>query len=95
MFTKAVFSFLFMCFFAFDSFFFIMKHRSDDPIGGPAPLPRMQLPTYRDVARQWRQTRVDMQSAGPGVVVNREVAKKVNLCNRGHQNSRLLAFLFY
>ena len=55
-----------------------MKHRSDNPIGAAAPLPQSKLPTYGDVARQWRQTRVDMLKATPGKhVSNREVAKQV------------------
>ena len=55
-----------------------MKRRSDDPIGGPLPLPRAQLPTHGDIAREWRFTRLEMQKAYPGtIVVNREVAKKV------------------
>ena len=75
-----------------------MKHRSDDPISGPAPLPRTQLPTCRDMAHQWRQTRVDMQNAAPGTnVANREVAKKAkaNLWNNAYSNSWLLLFQLY
>ena len=55
-----------------------MKHRSDDPIGAAAPLPRNQLPTFGDIARQWRKTRETMEKATPGKrVCNREVAKQV------------------
>ena len=55
-----------------------MKHRSDDPIGAAAPLPERKLPTYGDIARQWRKTREDMQKATPGRrVANREIAKQV------------------
>ena len=62
----------------FDLFASPMKHRSDDPIGGPSPLPPTQLPTHRDVARQWQQTRADLQAANPGTIVtNKMVAQKV------------------
>ena len=59
-----------------------MKRRSDDPIGGAAPLPKEQLPTHVDMAREWRHTRLQMENANPGTVVaNREVAKKVAFVN--------------
>ena len=61
---------------------FTMKRRSDDPIGGAAPLPNAQLPTHGDMAREWRHTRLQMENANPGTIVaNREVAKKVALRN--------------
>ena len=64
-----------------------MKHRSDDPIGAPAPLPKTQLPTYGDMARQWRKTRSDMQNAAPGTTVgNRAVAKTVKENEESHFN---------
>ena len=70
----------FYIFFLFGLFALPMKRRSDDPIGGPSPLPQTQLPTHRDVARQWRQSRADLQAANPGTAVsNRVVAKKVSM----------------
>ena len=56
---------------------FDIKHQSDDPIGAAAPLPQGKLPTYGDIARQWRKTREDMQKATPGRrVANGEIAKQ-------------------
>ena len=76
--------FSFFHFFAFCSIL-RMKHRSDDPIGAPAPLPKRKLPTFADMARQWRQTRIDMQNAVPGTrVSNRAVAKTVKEIEESH-----------
>ena len=69
------------------AFFCIMKSRSDDFIGAPASFSGAQLPTHGDVARQWRQSRIELQEEHPGSLIsNRDVAKKViqliNIFNR-------------
>ena len=60
--------------------FFIMKpkRRSCDLFGAPAPFSGSQLPTYREVGKAWRQSRLDLESENPGTkILNRQVAKHV------------------
>ena len=54
------------------------KRLSFDLFGAAATFSGSQLPTYHDVGRQWRQCRLEMESANPGKkILNRNVAKDV------------------
>ena len=75
----SLFKFFQLSFAVSTSLFLTMKHRSDNPMGAAVPLNDTQLPTHGDVGRQWRQSRMQMESEHPGKqVANREVAKRVN-----------------
>ena len=73
------FSFLSNYPFCFLSYFVMKsKRRLNDLFGGAASFSGSQLPTYGDVGRQWRQSRLEMESANPGVkITNCQVAKQV------------------
>ena len=55
-----------------------MKRRSNDFFGGPTEFPGCQLPTYGDVGRRWKVSRLELEAKSPGKrIVNRAVAQDV------------------
>ena len=55
-----------------------MKRRSNDFFGGPTEFPGCLLPTYGNVGRRWKVSRLELEAKSPGKrIVNRAVAQDV------------------